>query len=57
LAATRPDKAAELGAILAEHEQQMVLLAWPSLIEGPIAVDHTLAEPLKNGDEYVYWAN
>jgi arylsulfatase A-like enzyme len=57
LAATRPDKAAELGAILAEHEQQMVLPAWPSLIEGPIAVDHTLAEPLKEGDEYVYWAN
>jgi arylsulfatase A-like enzyme len=57
LATTRPDKVAELGAILAEHEKQMVPPAWPSLIEGPIAVDHTLAEPLKEGDEYVYWAN
>jgi arylsulfatase A-like enzyme len=57
LAAARPDKVAELGAILAEHEKQMVLPAWPSLIEGPIAIDHTLAEPIVEGDEYVYWAN
>jgi arylsulfatase A-like enzyme len=57
LAGARPDKVAELAAILAEHEQQMVLPAWPALIEGPIAVDHTLAEPLREGEEYVYWAN
>ncbi len=57
LADTRPDKRAELAAILAEHEAQMVLPLWPALIEGPIAVDHTLAEPLKAGDDFVYWAN
>ena len=57
LAASRPDKVAELAAILRAHEQQMVLPSWPALIEGPIAVDHTLAEPLAPGDEYVYWAN
>jgi arylsulfatase A-like enzyme len=57
LAGARPDKVAELAAILAEHESQMVLPAWPALIEGPIAVDHTLAEPLNQGEEYVYWAN
>jgi arylsulfatase A-like enzyme len=57
LAGARPDKVAELAAILAEHEQQMVLPAWPALIEGSIAVDHTLAEPLREGEEYVYWAN
>jgi arylsulfatase A-like enzyme len=57
LSGARPDKLAELSAILAEHEQQMVPPSWPALIEGPIAVDHTLAEPLQDGDEYVYWAN
>ncbi len=57
LSAARPDKVAELGAILAEHERQMVLPSWPALIEGPIAIDHTLAEPLKDGDAYVQWAN
>jgi arylsulfatase A-like enzyme len=57
LAGARPDKLAELRAILAEHEQQMVLPAWPALIEGPIAVDRTLAEPRGEGEEYVYWAN
>jgi arylsulfatase A-like enzyme len=57
LAEARPDKLAELAAILAEHEQQMVLPAWPALIEGSIAIDHTLAEPLAEGEEYVGWAN
>jgi arylsulfatase A-like enzyme len=57
LSATRPDKLAELSALLAEHEQQMAPPAWPALIEGPIAIDHTLAEPLEAGDEYVFWAN
>ena len=57
LAETRPDKLAELAAILAEHEKQMVLPLWPSLIDGPIAVDHTLKQPIAEGDEYVYWAN
>ena len=57
LAQARPDKRAELEAILAAHEKQMVLPAWPSLIEGPIAVDRTLAEPRTEGEEYVYWAN
>jgi len=57
LADTRPDKLRELAAILAEHEAQMILPAWPALIEGPIAVDHTLAEPLKPGEEMVYWPN
>jgi len=57
LAEARPDKLRELAAILAEHEAQMVLPSWPALIEGPIAVDHTLAEPLREGEEYVYWAN
>ena len=30
---------------------------WPSLIEGPIAIDHPLGVPDAPDDEYVYWAN
>ena len=57
LAAARPDKRAELEALLAQHEAQMVVPAWPALVEGSVAIDHTLAEPLEPDDEYVYWAN
>ena len=57
LTEARPDKLAELSAILAEHESQMVLPSWPSLIEGPIAVDHPLNAPSREDDEHVYWAN
>jgi arylsulfatase A-like enzyme len=57
LAAARLDKVAELSAVLAEHERQMVVPSWPSLIEGPIPVDRSLAVPPKPDDEYVTWAN
>ncbi len=57
LAAARPDKVRELGAILAEHEAQMVLPSWPALIEGAIAVDRPLNGSPVEGEEYVYWAN
>jgi arylsulfatase A-like enzyme len=57
LAASRLDKVAELSAILAAHERQMVLPSWPSLIEGPIPVDRPLGVPPKPDDEYVTWAN
>jgi arylsulfatase A-like enzyme len=57
LADARPDELARLSSILAEHEAQMVLPSWPALIEGPIAVDHSLAEPLRPEDEHVFWAN
>jgi arylsulfatase A-like enzyme len=53
----RPDKLRELSAILAEHESQMVVPAWPALIEGPIAIDHPLNVAPQDSDEYVYWAN
>jgi hypothetical protein len=35
----------------------MVPPAWPSLIEGPIAVDHPLDVPDRADDEWVQWAN
>jgi arylsulfatase A-like enzyme len=57
LAVARPDKVAELSAILAEHERQMMAPSWPSLIEAPIPVDHPLGMPAAPDWEYVTWAN
>ena len=57
LSADRPDKLAELSALLAAQDAQMVKPAWPALIEGPIAIDHPLNVPPKDSDEFVYWAN
>jgi arylsulfatase A-like enzyme len=57
LADARPDKVAELSAILAEHERHMVLPSWPSLIEAPIPVDRPWGVPSRDGETYVTWAN
>jgi arylsulfatase A-like enzyme len=57
LAAARLDKVHELSRVLAQQEAQMVPPAWPSLIEGPIAVDHPLDVPDRADDEWVQWAN
>jgi arylsulfatase A-like enzyme len=57
LSAIRPDKRAELEAVLAAHEAQMVEPLWPALVEGSVPIDHSLALPMRDEDEYVYWAN
>ena len=57
LAAMRPDKVQELRAILAAHNAEQQAPAWPSLIEGPVMIDKTRAEPEAIEDEYVYWPN
>jgi arylsulfatase A-like enzyme len=57
LAAERSDKRVELEAVLAAHSAATVEPAWPSLIEGPIAIDHPLGVADRPDDEHVYWAN
>ena len=57
LAAKHPDKVRELKGVLAAHEAEMVRPAWPSLIEGPIDIDHPLGVPERPDDEHVYWEN
>lgn len=57
LAAERPDQVAVLAQRLADLEREMSAPLWPSLVEGTVAIDHTLAEPVAPGDDYVYWAN
>lgn len=57
LAASRPDKEAELLSQLARVDAEQRRPLWPSLLEGPIAIDHPLDTPERSGDEYIYWSN
>ena len=57
LAASRPDKLAELRAALEAENAEQVKPMWPALIEGPIPVDKPLNRPSDASDAYVYWSN
>ena len=55
LAASRPDKVAELKALIAEHRAGGRQPLYPAAGELPVVVDKTLAEPATAEEEYVYW--
>lgn len=57
LADTRPDKLAELMALLDEHHADAVPPLYAHKIESPIAIDKTLVQGIEPGDEYVLWPN
>lgn len=57
LAEVRPDKLAELQALLDEHAAGSRGPLYPYTTEGPIAIDKTLADKIVPGDEVVYWPN
>jgi arylsulfatase A-like enzyme len=57
LAEARPDKVAELKAILDAHHANRVPPLYASASESPIMIDKTLAERFEDGDEYIYWPN
>jgi len=57
LAAQRPDRVAELQALLDAHNAEQAEPMWPSVIESPQLIDKTAAEPYVEGDEYTYWPN
>lgn len=52
-----PDKVVELMALLSAHGAEQIAPAWPSVAALPVYVDKTLAEPLNEDDEYIYWQN
>ena len=54
---TQPDKAKAMLALLASREKEMVKPIWPSLLQGPIFVDHPSGQPQKKGEEYILWDN
>ena len=57
LAASRPDKLAELQALLAAHQAASRGPLYESVVQMPVMVDKTLAERFEQGDEYIYTPN
>ncbi|MFN9926916.1 MAG: sulfatase-like hydrolase/transferase [Phenylobacterium sp.] len=57
LAESRPDKLAKLQALLAKHDTEQVKPLWPELGMTAVMLDHSLIDPQRPTDEYVYWGN
>jgi uncharacterized sulfatase len=57
LAASEPERVAQLQRLLDAHNAEQAEPAWPSLIEAPINIDKSLIEPDAPDDEYIYWPN
>jgi len=57
LADTQPEKTRAMLAHLARQEREMVKPLWPSLLRGPVFIDHPSGQPQKKGQEYVLWDN
>lgn len=57
LAASHPDKLRELSSLLAQHQAGSRGPLYPPIINTPVLVDKTAAEPYVDGDEYVYTPN
>ncbi len=57
LVESEPTIVAELTALLDAHRAEQAEPLWPSVGALPVYIDKTLAEPLKEDDEFVYWQN
>jgi uncharacterized sulfatase len=57
LAAERPEVVTALEDLLTRHNASQAAPLWPSVIESPVLIDKTGAEPYTEGDEYSYWPN
>ncbi len=55
LADTRPEKVAELRALLTEHNARQAKPLYPAAGQLPVLVDKTLEEVGTPEDEYIYW--
>jgi arylsulfatase A-like enzyme len=57
LSRRRPDKVAELKALLVAHQKGRKPSLWPYETAGPVMVDKTFAKRFERGDPYVEWPN
>lgn len=57
LSAARPDKVRALTAELAVQDRQMAKPLWPSLLQGPVFIDHPSGQKQRKGDEFILWDN
>lgn len=57
LAETRPDKLAELQALLDKHHKNARAPLYASTTDVPVAIDKTGADKVEPGDEILWWPN
>ncbi len=57
LAESNPRQVRELMKVLDQIDGQQARPLWPSLLEGPIDIDHPLSYPESSSDDYVFWSN
>ena len=57
LAASEPEKRAELQALIDAHWKDAREPLYPYTIESPIKIDNTIDAEYVEGEEYVYWPN
>lgn len=57
LSQAHPEKVAELRALIDKHNAEARSPLYPYTLEGPVAIDQTLAERLSEGGEFIYWPN
>ena len=57
LSAAQPDRVKAMLALIKAQDAQSVKPMWPSLLQGPIFIDHPSGRPQKAGEEYILWDN
>jgi arylsulfatase A-like enzyme len=57
LSASQPDKLKAMRGLLAEQDRQMAPPIWPSLLQGPVFIDHPSGVPQRKGEAYILWDN
>ena len=57
LSASQPEKLKAMRTLLAQQDAGMAKPLWPSLLQGPIFVDHPSGQPQKKGQEFILWDN
>jgi arylsulfatase A-like enzyme len=57
LSKVEPDRVKAMLAQLAAQDAQSVKPIWPSLLQGPVFVDHPSGQGQKKGEEYILWDN
>jgi arylsulfatase A-like enzyme len=53
----QPQKVDQLKAQLTAWNKQQHKSLWPSLGAGLVAIDHSMKQPIKSGDDFIYYAN
>jgi len=57
LSAKEPAQVQRMLAMIRAQDAQSVKPIWPSLLQGPVFIDHPSGQPQKKGEEYILWDN